>query len=408
MTRTIVFAAAVATFLTLGRDAGVGASADIVIAAASVSSSSVRIDGSGFRPRGTRDPLPIVVLGSQRLVVDSASDTLIQAELPSPAPAPGSYRVFVYQGRGSDDDHDRDDLKGPSAWIDVTIGTAGPVGPMGIQGPQGAIGPTGATGAAGATGATGPIGATGADGSTGPTGPEGAVGPTGATGAGLTGPLLPNLKAAITKQISPLDPSSPALIEIGTLVTYPYSLQLKTPPVTVVDADHTPLGVSENVTFRPCPESSSRPGGQACLQFWTILFPYDTCAFTHDTYQLHLAYTTPGQTDPDIQFTLGSENWCDETTINPAAPVITDISPTEVTHGVAFTLVINGSNFTSLTTQPTAVKLAYTTPVVATTVSDTQVTLDIPASTLQSYRGLLPISVVTSNGFSNVVYLQVQ
>jgi len=210
------------------------------------------------------------------------------------------------------------------------------------------------------------------------------------------------MKAAITKQLSPVGDGEPALVEITTLVTYPYSLEVV--GIDTVDGD-SPLGVSENVAFGSCPENSgNRPGGQACRQRFTVLFPYNHCRFSDDTYRLRLRYTTPGQTDPEIQFTLNSENWCEVATVPVNAPQIVSINPDEVHRGQAFTLVIDGNNFA--TDAAPAVRL-YNVNVTVTSFTDTQITLDLPATVLQNYRGLLPIRVLTGAGASNVVYLMV-
>jgi hypothetical protein len=428
----------VLTLLVLGlgisaRPARAQSSNHVVITAATTTATTLRVEGSGFRRRAA-DPPPDVLMGvgpsgslQPLALVGLATDTILVATLPTPAPPTGSYRVFVYRGHADRRSRDNDDPN-DFATIDVTMGLAGPIGPIGPLGPTGAGGPIGPTGPVGLTGAIGPIGpagptgssglvgpagATGPIGSTGPTGADGPIGPTGPAGvqgetgptgaSGIIGPITPNIQSAITKQLPPLAQGDAAMVELTTLVTYPYSLT----PVGIDTTNNGPLAlsVSEDVGSRTCPEDSTRPGGQACRQHFDLWFAPDACQFSRSSYTLHLQYTTPGQAATDIAFTLKSENWCLPTTVSASAPTITSISPPTVRRGDAFTLIVTGTNF--LSNVAPAVRL-NTTNAAVTTYTDTQIVLDVPGTVLQSYVGLLPISIVTGNGTSKVVYLRVQ
>jgi hypothetical protein len=428
MTATrFALALTITAMIAVSASTAAASSNTVEISGVTVTPPTITIDGDGFRARERWvwwfERGPIVLMGGgpdgglQPLTVQSATDSKIVARLPEPAPAAGSYRLVVYRADGRNG-------RGPSASIDITIGAVGPtgapgpIGPQGMTGPAGPIGPQGPQGETGPAGVQGLPGAQGDKGETGPAGPQGPMGPEGPQGqdgpqgpqgaqgpagpAGFTGPLLPVMKAAITKQLSPIGDGEPALVEITTLVTYPFSLDLL--GLDTIEGG-SPLGVTENVAARSCPENSSnRPGGQACRQRFTVLFPYNVCRFSDDTYRLRLKYTTPGQTNPEIQFTLNSENWCEVTTVSPNAPQIINITPDEVHRGQAFTLVIDGNNFA--TDAAPAVRL-YNVNVAVTSFTNTQITLDLPATVLQNYLGLLPIRVITGAGASNVVYLMV-
>jgi hypothetical protein len=394
----------------------------LAISGAVATATTLQISGNGFRP-GNHSGVPIVMMGGgpsgalQPLVVNPASsDTLIVAQLPTPARPAGSYRVQVSATNG--DGH----AVGPTATIDVTLGQSGPtgaIGPIGPTGPQGAIGPVGPAGPTGAQGATGPqgpqgpagptgpAGATGAQGPTGPEGPngpqgpQGPAGPTGPTGpAGTTGPIVPAFVSAITQQISPLDSSDFALVQMGTLVTYPWSVSLV--GVTPGPGFAAPVSFAENTASDSCPRSSSRPGGQACLQFFNLSFSYNVCQFTNTTYALTFQYNTPGQANQTVNISLSSENWCSTTTASSQPPVITGISPYVVTAGSSFTLVVNGAHFLGDGTAAPGIKLQGNTVYAVTTYTDTQITLTIPASATQDITTAtyVPVVVVTDVGSS--------
>jgi len=400
----------------------------LIVTAATAAPPQLRVEGDGFRPRGTRDPLPRVEMGGgvngslRRLQVVSASDSLIVALLPVPAPAPGSYRVIVERGRGNDD----------SATIDVSIGTAGPIGPMGLVGPQGPVGPagpagppgptgpqgpTGSQGSQGLQGDTGPQGLQGPQGDVGPEGPEGALGPRGPQGAqgpegpaGLSGPLQPKLQTSITKQLEPLDPPDSLVLEVGTLVTYPYSLELRGAGLEKVNANAKDFDAVMKMPDIYCPTpSSSRPGGLGCLQLFQFRIPYEACSLTKDVdrYRLLLKYTTPGLADVNLEYGFTTGDWCDNVIVTPGAgPVIASVSPMEVMHGEPFTLVVDGHDLLGPNGEP-AVRVSYInfTP---TTTSDTRITLDVLEGTLEHYRGLLPISIVNAAGHSNIIKILVK
>lgn len=221
--------------------------------------------------------------------------------------------------------------------------------------------------------------------------------------AQTTAPLDPKFRSAITKQLSPAANGEPALIELTTVVTYPYSLDMA--GIDTIEGNQ-PLGVTENVAARSCPESAAnRPGGLACKQRFLVLFPYNVCGLSNDTYRLRLKYTTPGQADPVVEFTLSSENWCQTEAVPANAPQIWNMSPNSASRGQALTLVIEGTNFA---TNAAPVVRLFTTNLAVKSYSSTQIVLELPASVLQNYVGLAPIRVLTGAGASNVFYLQVR
>ncbi|HTR77095.1 MAG TPA: IPT/TIG domain-containing protein, partial [Gemmatimonadaceae bacterium] len=374
---------------------------DLVITGAVATSSTLQISGHGFR-RGNRAGVPIVMMGGglngalQPLVVSPASsDALIVAQLPTPALPAGSYRVWVSasdrNGRAVD----------ASATIDVTLGQTGPTGPVGPPGPQGPIGPAGPMGPPGPTGPAGPTGATGPQGADGPAGPTGPQGPTGPAGpAGTTGPIVPGFVSAITEQLSPINQGDPAVVQMGTLVTYPWSVSLV--GVTPGPGFAAPVSMVEDTAHAACPRASSRPGGQACLQFFNLSFSYNVCQFTNATYTLTFQYNTPGQANQTVDISLSSENWCSTTTVSSQPPVITGISPYVVTADTGFTLVVNGAHFLGDGTEAPGIKLQGNTIYAVTTYTDTQIQVTIPASATQDVTAAtyVPVVVVTDVGSS--------
>lgn len=216
-------------------------------------------------------------------------------------------------------------------------------------------------------------------------------------------PLDPKFRSAITKQLSPAANGEPALIELTTVVTYPYSLDMV--GIETVEGNQ-PLGVTENLASRYCPEpASNRPGGLACKQRFQVLFPYNVCGLSNDTYRLRLKYTTPGLVDPVVEFTLSSENWCQTEAVPANAPQIWNMSPESASRGQALTLVLEGTNFA--TNAPPVVRL-FKTNLTVTSYSSTQIVLDLPSSVLQNFVGLAPIRVLTGAGASNLFYLLVR
>jgi hypothetical protein len=399
----------------------------MIITAANVTPPTVRIEGQGFRPRGTRDPLPAVLMGSgpngslqPLLVAPAATDSLIVATLPSPAPAAGSYRLFVYDGKGATD-------KGPSATIDITIGTAGPIGPIGPIGPQGPVGatgpigpagPQGATGAQGGTGPVGPQGATGETGATGPIGPAGPTGPVGPEGpagpqgpqgaqgpegpAGDAGPVLPEYRSAITKQISPIDIGDFALVELVTVVRYPYQLELL--GVETLNGA-APVQAFEEFSEASCPRASTLvTGGVECRQRFTLLFAYNTCKHTGNQQKFRFKYTTQGTDDVETTITLNSENWCDETPVGLPLPVITSMTPTTAQYNTDFLLTIQGDNFLVGDGTPAVNIKQYNFTV--TSATNTEITLAVP-KTLFKLFGPVSIRVITGAGLSNAKTLTI-
>jgi hypothetical protein len=399
----------------------------VIITAANVTPPTVRIDGQGFRPRGTRDPLPVVFMGSgpngslqQLLVSPAATDSMIVATLPSPTPGAGSYRLFVYDGKGATD-------KGPSATIDMTIGAAGPIGPIGpvgpqgqggAQGPIGPAGPQGPTGPQGGTGPAGPQGETGDTGETGPAGPAGPIGPDGPEGptgpqgpqgaqgpagpAGDTGPVLPEYRAAITKQLSPLDVGDLALVELTTVVRYPYQLELL--GVETLNGA-APVQAFEEYAAANCPRQGTLvTGGTECRQRFTLLFAYSACKHTGNQQKFRFKYTTQGTDDVEQTITLNSENWCDETPVGLPLPVITNMTPTTAQYNTNFLLTIQGDNFLAGNGDAAVnIKQYNFTP---TSVTNTEITLEVP-KTLFKLFGPVSIRVITGAGLSNAKTLTI-
>lgn len=392
----------------LARDKG-----KLLVSAASASATALRIEGKGFRPKGAKDPLPVVMMGGgvnaglSPLIVLDATDTLINAQLPVPLPPPGTYRVFVYPGHGKADDN------GPLSTIDVTLGAVGPMGPMGLtgptgpQGPQGLQGPQGAVGAQGPAGPQGPQGMTGPQGLQGPQGPAGPQGPTGPQGpAGAVtevpsaDPILPGFAAAITKSIEPIEVTDLMLVELTTVVTYPYKLRLL--GVEALNGK-APISFAET-DAGSCPRANAnRPGGFECRQRFHVYYSYATCSFVNNSFNMKLAYTTPGLAEENVTFTLNTGNWCDETPVQLDAPVITSINPNPVVRGQATTLVIEGSSF-ALGDAAVVINNVNITP---TSVTDTRITLDLPPDFFRWAPSPQSIKVRTGAGDSNPVLLNI-
>ncbi|MGE0447814.1 MAG: hypothetical protein AB7P99_21495 [Vicinamibacterales bacterium] len=399
---------------------------DVEITGVSVSGSSVRIEGDGFRTNGRNAPAPIVVMGGPggtllRLAVSSSTDTVIEAALPVPAPVPGTYRLFVHRGDRRDDGSPRRRYDGPSASIDITLGTVGPAGALGLTGPQGAAGPQGPqgpigpVGPAGAIGPQGPVGPPGPAGETGPAGPEGPIGPVGPQGpqgaqgpegpAGTSGPILPNFRTAITKQLEPIEIGDPALVELTTVVTYPYFVE-------AIDVETSqgvaPIDFSENLADRLCPRevgvSALRPTGIECRQRFLLRYSFDTCRLSN-VHRLNLRYPTPGLPEEHVDFSLNSGNWCDETTVAVPAPQITSVTPEIFQRGHAVTITVHGENlnFGSPAMRVGTVNVA----IPPENILPNRVWIDFPSTTFQFYSGLLPVSVLTGGGASNVIQIRV-
>lgn len=452
MFRNYVFGAAiVAMMLAIGSPAF--ADSKVVITAATVDAGMVKVEGFGFRPR-SRDPQPVVMMGVgangalvRLSVAAGATDKSVSAQLPS-AIAAGAYRLFVIQGDDRDDDRRRrgrwddiNDYGGPFSTIDVTIGASGPMGPMGFagpqgvqgamgpmgpQGPQGPAGPAGPTGARGfdgkdgrdgkdgmdgAPGATGPqglqgpagpAGPAGAQGPQGPQGPmgpqgiQGAQGPAGPQGPPATGPIEPNLGAAIAKEIAPINVDDLAMVELTTVVTYPYQLELL--GVQTLNGV-APVAFSER-DAGTCPNPSESRGLE-CRQRFQLWFSYDTCQFIGAKHTVNLGYTTRGMAGENITITLNSANWCDETPVSLEFPSITSMTPNPIIRGQAATLVIDGHGF-AVGDPAIQIKGVNFTP---TTITNNRLTLSIPSDLFTFVSGPVAVKVLTGAGESNTVML---
>jgi len=129
-------------------------------------------------------------------------------------------------------------------------------------------------------------------------------------------------KAAITKQIVALSLGSPALVEIGTLVNWPfylYNFTMNTFPVNTV----------QTITYTH--DDCSGAYGTQCNQFWrTSLGLYKDACTLNGNYNNHytlfcnplntnncsLNQNLASDTEVDIAFTLQSENFCAEISVD--------------------------------------------------------------------------------------------
>ena len=151
--------------------------------AAPPQSSSILLNGRGFRGKGRRPSRPSVHLAAEGggyvpLTVLDATDNTITARLTTVRA--GTWRLIVSVGEHADS-------------FDLTIGHSGPQGPSGLPGAVGVAGSVGPSGPAGAIGAIGPGGSQGVQGipgDAGPAGLRGVRGPQGTTGdQGPIGPV---------------------------------------------------------------------------------------------------------------------------------------------------------------------------------------------------------------------------
>lgn len=208
--------------------------------------------------------------------------------------------------------------------------------------------------------------------------------------------VTPDLAAAITKEIQPIEYGDMALVELVTVVNYPYKLQLIEVQTTKGKA---PITYGENLGAQNCPTGTIGTGLK-CRQRWTLLYSFNTCQFNHNT-ALKLRYTAPGLPDVTIPFSNNSNNWCDETTVSVPAPVITSFSPGSIKRGQAFDLYIVGNNFTM---GDPVVRIGGVNYTPNGTVSNTMIQLKIPANMLTGYGPVL-VQVLTGGGTSNPIYL---
>src|SRR5262249_34262219 len=152
----------------------------------------------------------------------------------------------------------------------------------------------------------------------------------------------PDLVAAITAELQPISIGDMAMVELVTLVTYPHRVSLV--DVTTLKGK-APISFVEDLDGGACPTpSSTRPGGQGWKQRFRLYYSYDTCQFDHQSVAT-FRYSTPGQPDALVPFFDNSNNWCQETGVTLGKPVVSSVTPTTVTRGTAFELVIVGTNF---------------------------------------------------------------
>jgi len=130
-------------------------------------------------------------------------------------------------------------------------------------------------------------------------------------------------KAAITKQLVALELGSPAIIEIGTLTPWPFKLYTFVMNVY-------PLGKVAAITYSA--DNCTSTQGQDCRQYWrtALTLTQGTCTLD-GTYSLNwtvncgedvapancsLSPSTPSDFVGSVQFTLKSENFCAEITVD--------------------------------------------------------------------------------------------
>jgi len=160
--------------------------------------------------------------------------------------------------------------------------------------------------------------------------------------------LVPKFRSAITKQLEPVNNGDPFEVEVTTVVTYPFTLDL-VGVASLPDASGLtgpmPMAVAENLDARRCPEPAfNRPGGLACRQRFRVLFPYNACGLSADAYNLKLKYTTPGQPEENVAFQLSTTYWCSVAPVQVNPPTISSLSHSIAYRSTPFDLVIYGTN----------------------------------------------------------------
>jgi len=170
-------------------------------------------------------------------------------------------------------------------------------------------------------------------------------------------PVSGSIKAAITKQLTPLDTNDPFLIEVGTLTYYPVKLE----NVEVTPPDGWVLSHVES-NGDTCPRTEG--GTERCRQYWkAYLYPTaGVCQFNEDqlvwTWDAACALGADcsvmptGLPDP-VQFTTthSSEYFCEQDVdVAPFLPQTAIIKPTEGTDPVTiryFTSLADPYRFTA-------------------------------------------------------------
>ena len=143
--------------------------------------------------------------------------------------------------------------------------------------------------------------------------------------------------------------------------------------------------------------------GPKCRQRFRLFYSYDTCRFDHQEVAQFRFVGGTVQQDIYVPFSNNSNNWCAVQPVSVPTPVIASVTPTTVTRGSAFTLVITGDHFQ--VSQPSIGLDVYS--LFPSTVTNTRLTLEITPTFLQLHKGLIPVWVITSGGKSNVVYVNV-
>ncbi len=130
--------------------------------------------------------------------------------------------------------------------------------------------------------------------------------------AGGPGYASTDVKAAITRQITPLDLTDPFDIRLVTLSHYPYLL---TSPMVTVPPGFTDVTIEENMGGRSCPNVTD-----GCRQDWVLHLVADTACRLNGDYDFDFSVTCapdgdcsmvdPSFTTYSVTATLQSENFC--------------------------------------------------------------------------------------------------
>lgn len=212
-------------------------------------------------------------------------------------------------------------------------------------------------------------------------------------------PQGPALAAAITAEIQPLVEGHMAYIQLTTVTTYPHRLQITD---VTTEQGQPPVSFVELAEAASCPGTSDRPGGQECRQRFRFYYSYDTCQFDHVSVA-KFRYTT-GEPDVEIRFTNLSNNWCDETPVSIAPPVINQVSPGTLSRTGSNTVTIHGVNLNAGGSTVVSIGNLTFEPASA---SSSSITLHLPAAALSGLSGSVAVRVSTGGGASNQLFVNV-
>jgi hypothetical protein len=164
---------------------------------------------------------------------------------------------------------------------------------------------------------------------------------------GEDGYVSSSIKAAITKQLSPLDLNEPAIVELGTLSYYP--VELSAADITVPSGWQI-SSIEEDWVNRKCP--SLEQGRLRCRQYFVVkMYSVDACQFDGD-YQLGFDVSSangdcnlvdPALTSFSVNPKLSSEDFCAGQTLEfapyrPTAEVLSKGSAGTITLQLATTI----------------------------------------------------------------------